>query len=246
MPSGPVGTRYGVLSGARSDPCPVELRSARSRGAWPKAAAWRLGTAPLALIGPATSARRDVVFDVKHVVGVVAPLYADQPLVFRRAEDNARVQRAMPATLLPLEVDVLPASGERVHVRVQTPYKGNPGVVVARIRPEPVDVEPGPGGAVRERSRLLRHPPERTTHVVDVEAGTGPGLLRPPTHEHLDHVDIEPVERGVAPVRPYPLREDRVKGRLPLHPPRIPDLLVVRRGEFAQPAYEGLPGRAIR
>src|SRR4029453_13278931 len=119
MPSGPVGTRYGVLSGARSDPCPVELRSARSRGAWPKAAAWRLGTAPRALIGPATSARRDVVVDVEHVVGVVAPLDGDQPLVFRRAEENARVQRAMPAPPLPLQVDVLPASGERVHVPVQ-------------------------------------------------------------------------------------------------------------------------------
>src|SRR4029450_10426511 len=192
MPSGPVGTRYGVLSGARSEPCPVELRSARSRGAWPKAAAWRLGTAPRALIGPTTSARRGVVVEVENAVGVVAPLYGDQPLVFRRAEDNARVQRAMPATLLPLEVDVLPASGERVHVRVQTPYKGNPVVVVRRISPEPVDVEPEPGGAVRERSRLLRPPPERTTHVVDVEAGTGPGLLRPPTDEPVYHGDIAP------------------------------------------------------
>src|SRR5207342_2373942 len=91
----------------------------------------------------------------------------------------------MPGLFLTLEVDVLPTSGERLHVRGQTPHKGNPVVVVRRVGPEAVDVEPEPGRAVRERSRLLGHPPERTTHVVDVEAGPGPGLLRPPTDECL-------------------------------------------------------------
>src|SRR5918998_3980660 len=156
---------------------------------------------------PRTSLRPDVVVDVEEVLGVVAPLHVDESLVLRRSEDRAGVEPAVPRRLLPLEVDVLTAGGERPHVRGEAADERDPVDVVGRIGPEPVDVQPEPGGPVREGGGLLRHPAEGAAHEVDVEAGAGPGLFGSPADQDVDHLVVQSVEGGVAPVGPDALGE---------------------------------------
>src|SRR5262245_7182147 len=101
----------------------------------------------------------------------------------------------MSGAFLAMEVAVLTSGGERSHVRGQAAYEGDPGVIIRQVGPEAVDVEPEARGAVRERGRILGYPPERTAHVVHVEAGAGPGLFGSAANQHVDHVVVEPVER---------------------------------------------------
>jgi hypothetical protein len=132
------------------------------------------------------------VVEVEEIVRVVAAFDGDEPLIRPGAEDRSRVEYPVPGLLGALEVDVLTAGGERLRVCGQTPDEGDELVVVGRLGPEPVRVEPEPCLPVRERGGVLGDGAEGPAQMMDVEAGPDPGLLPTSAYQDVDDLVVQP------------------------------------------------------
>ena len=151
--------------------------------------------------------------DPEEVRRVVATLELHEAIELGRAVDSKGLPVRV-GVVVPQEVDVLAGHCMGPH-RVGEPLDpGDPRRIVGWIGPEAVDVEPELRGTIRERRGVLGDAAERATHVVEVRRSPDPVLRAAVLDERVDHRAIEPVERGVPPVRPDALRHRGIERRL--------------------------------